>query len=345
MKKRILFVVDVPGWAYDDAAQNWRELLKDIYDIDILYLNEFSPLKMKHGLYRLIKEYQTAALKGQNISPEDLIIERDLFVNKNNNYTPPIFDHRLYNGIYFFYHRALCDSRLLSTPFPLEKVAIAINNEKWVDAGAEQEYQTYMKGVKVLAGCNNFIIENFKPVFQNTFKVAQSINPKIFFYNRENYVSKRFRNNTVIGWSGDFNNSLKNFKLVEDACSSSRVVLVKAKDLKREELNNWYNKIDAVVIASESEGGPLMLLEAGAVGIPVISVPVGLTREIIRDRKNGLLVERNVKSISAAIEKIKRSRSLRERLGRNLQKQITDKWTYEARLFEIKRLLEELVKE
>src|SRR5690606_28111467 len=118
--------------------------------------------------------------------------------------------------------------------------------------------------------------------------------------------------------------------------------LVRAKDLNRQELNKWYNKIDAVIIASQSEGGPLMLLEAGAVGIPVISVPVGLSREIIKHNKTGMIVNWQPQSIAAAINILAIRRSNREKLGRALQQEVLQNWTYQARLFEIRAVLKEL---
>lgn len=45
-----------------------------------------------------------------------------------------------------------------------------------------------------------------------------------------------------------------------------------------------------VVCASSAEGGPRFIVEAMACGLPAVSTPVGLMRELVRDGENGFLV-------------------------------------------------------
>jgi len=54
-----------------------------------------------------------------------------------------------------------------------------------------------------------------------------------------------------------------------------------------------YQKMDMLVISSNSEGLPLVLLEAMLSGLPVVSTDVGAVNEIIRDKKSGVLVRPN----------------------------------------------------
>jgi len=59
--------------------------------------------------------------------------------------------------------------------------------------------------------------------------------------------------------------------------------------ISRERLNAYYNAADALVVASSpGEGGPTVVLEALAVGLPVVSTPVGFTRDIL-PKAGGLL--------------------------------------------------------
>ncbi|HOX36467.1 MAG TPA: glycosyltransferase family 4 protein [Candidatus Brocadiia bacterium] len=51
-----------------------------------------------------------------------------------------------------------------------------------------------------------------------------------------------------------------------------------------------YAALDAYVITSRIEGGPVTLLEAMASGIPVVTTPIGIARDIIHDGENGLLI-------------------------------------------------------
>lgn len=340
--KKVLFVVDVKGWAYDDAARNWQRLLKNEYKIDILYLKNFHPLKITHGMNRLFREFQTYEINNQEKPRDGFLNYKHLFLDKNDKTPKPVFDHKKYDGIFFFYHRAVCDHRLINTPFPLDKVAISINNEKWVDEGIEFTYYNYLKGCKVLVGCNSFIIDKFKNIHPNVMRASQAINLSVFNIKRGSIASMRMNSDFVVGWSGNHGNKIKNFDMVKAACDEANVKLVNAKDLSRTELNKWYNKIDAVVCASKSEGGPLMLLEAGACAVPVITTPVGLAREIINDKKNGAVVDWNVNSISSAINFYKTDRNTRARYARRLHNEIKNNWTYEARIDEIRNILKEL---
>lgn len=340
--KNILFIVDTPGWAYDDAAQNWRELLKSEYNIDILYLDKFEPLKINHSFFYNVKKYQNKIINNANIKSSDFFNEK-LFVDKNNNGGKPLFNDKKYHGIYFFYHRALCDSRLLSTPISFHKVLVAINNEKWADKGAEEEYNTYMKGVRAIAGCNNYIINSFKNLHNNKiYRISQSINQNVFKNTKNSIISNRVGKDFIVGWSGNYNNKIKNFELIKKACESINIKLVAAKNLNREQLNAWYNKIDAVICASDSEGGPLMLLEAGAVGVPIITTKVGLAREIINDNDNGIFIDKSIDSVCNSITELSNNLELRKKIATNLQKEILLNWTYKARINEIKIALNEL---
>ncbi len=341
-KPSILFVVDVKGWAYDDAATNWQTLLRAAYNIDILYLSEHEPLRIGHKLHRLLKAYQAAALRGHRESLEALLSERDLFVAKDGGDVAPMFDHRNYDGVYFFYHRALCDARLLATPIPLEKVAIAINNEKWTEAGAQGEYDTYLKGARLIVGCNQFVLDAFRAVAPALRRVSQTIDPAIFKPARERFVSRRAGDEFVVGWTGNSSNPLKNYELVKAGATAAGVKFRRARDLPRDQLNTWYNDVDAVVCASASEGGPLMLLEAGAVGLPAITTEVGLARELIRPHETGLFITPTVEAIADAINALKKNARLREQLARALQNDVLANWTYAARVDEIRGVLKEL---
>ena len=58
-----------------------------------------------------------------------------------------------------------------------------------------------------------------------------------------------------------------------------------------EEIAEAYNKAKAVVCASSAEGGPRFVVEAMACGLPAVSTPIGLMREIIRNGETGFLVQ------------------------------------------------------
>lgn len=340
--KRILFIVDVENWSYDDRAKKWKQMLSDSFDIDILYLSKYPTIPIGHGIIRLIKEYQSLQLSGLSIKSKDLVGESSKALFGGSS---PIFDHADYDGILFFYHRALCDSRILSTPIPMHKIGISINNEKWLDNSAQAEYNDYMRGAKVISACNSNILDEFSKYSENVLRLSQCVDNSIFYKTRFGLrrqalrKKKKFR----VGWSGSPNNPLKNLNMLKKACNIAGAEISIASDLNRVELNHWYNRVDVVVCASRSEGGPMMLLEAGAVGIPVISTRVGLAREIIEDGVTGLLVDWSAKSIADAISNISSDYGKSRFLAKNLNNEILNNWTYSARSSEIRAVLGRLV--
>src|SRR3546814_18617729 len=46
-------------------------------------------------------------------------------------------------------------------------------------------------------------------------------------------------------------------------------------------LDDWLGRIDAIVLTSISEAQPLVILEAGAAGVPTVATDVGACREMI----------------------------------------------------------------
>jgi len=63
-------------------------------------------------------------------------------------------------------------------------------------------------------------------------------------------------------------------------------------------------KVDLLLFPSISEGLPMSIIEAQSLGIPVIATAVGGIPEIVKDGENGIIVERDPKSVSSAIERL-----------------------------------------
>lgn len=65
----------------------------------------------------------------------------------------------------------------------------------------------------------------------------------------------------------------------------------------RNQMREWYNDATIYLCASETEGTPNPALEAAACGCTVVSTRVGNMPELLRDRENGVLVQRQVDDI------------------------------------------------
>jgi glycosyltransferase involved in cell wall biosynthesis len=92
-----------------------------------------------------------------------------------------------------------------------------------------------------------------------------------------------------------------------------------------------YSQIDVLVLTSFSEGQPLVILEAGAAGIPVVASDVGACRELLEggtdfDRRIGPsgIVTRlaSPEETAAAIVRLAREPALRRRMGAAGQRRV-----------------------
>jgi glycosyltransferase involved in cell wall biosynthesis len=93
-------------------------------------------------------------------------------------------------------------------------------------------------------------------------------------------------------------------------------------------MENIYSAVDCVVLPSYREGMPRSLLEAGAMGLPVVATDVPGCRNIVRDRFNGLLCEvRNSKSLENAMrEMLRMTLAERTTMGENGRALVSQKF-------------------
>lgn len=91
--------------------------------------------------------------------------------------------------------------------------------------------------------------------------------------------------------------------LVSDKCLDNRVTFLGEKNQR--ELVDYYNAVDAVVLASSREGMPNVLLESIACGTPVVATDVGGVKEIVTSLNQGVLApERTVRGVRESIQKL-----------------------------------------
>lgn len=98
-----------------------------------------------------------------------------------------------------------------------------------------------------------------------------------------------------------------------------------------EEKARIFKSCDIYVLPSYNEGLPGSILEAMAVGVPIISTPVGGIPETVIENRNGFLINPgDVDSLYEKIVKLGQNRKLREKMGSESQKIIKEKFEIEC---------------
>lgn len=95
---------------------------------------------------------------------------------------------------------------------------------------------------------------------------------------------------------------------------------------------------DIFLFPSRNENLPFAILEAGSLGLPIISTSAGGIPEIIKDMKNGILVHpRNPKELSEAISYILDHPQKQKDFGKEIKKTVTD-------FFSLDKMISETIK-
>ncbi|HEU5403459.1 MAG TPA: glycosyltransferase [Terriglobales bacterium] len=109
----------------------------------------------------------------------------------------------------------------------------------------------------------------------------------------------------IIGERGDEGGGMVNelHRQATHPALSGRVRFVG--NLPQAQLRDWYGAVDALVLATNMEGMPNVMLESLACGTPVVATPVGGIPEIMTTPEAGVLMqERTATGVAAAVKEL-----------------------------------------
>jgi glycosyltransferase involved in cell wall biosynthesis len=89
-----------------------------------------------------------------------------------------------------------------------------------------------------------------------------------------------------------------------------------------------YNCADVFVLPSIQEGQGIALLEAQATAKPVVAFNVGGVGEAVLNKETGLLTKPDSNELAGAINKLLRSKSLRDKMGNNGRKYVKENFSW-----------------
>ncbi len=107
------------------------------------------------------------------------------------------------------------------------------------------------------------------------------------------------------------------------------------------DLAELYRRSRVAVCASTCEGGPRVTVEAMACGTPVVSTPVGVMTELLRDGSAGRLCDFTARGLADTLQPILERADLREELGRQACADV-QRFEYSAAIGVYARGLQEL---
>jgi glycosyltransferase involved in cell wall biosynthesis len=106
-----------------------------------------------------------------------------------------------------------------------------------------------------------------------------------------------------------------------------------------DEAREYLSAFDIFLLSSTKEGLPYAILEAGSVGLPVISTSVGGIPEVIQNLENGLLIAPGrPQQISNALVYIEEHSQIKEQMAAKFKEKINSEYSFESIIQKIKNL-------
>ncbi|MDZ7859882.1 MAG: glycosyltransferase [Candidatus Krumholzibacteriota bacterium] len=151
-------------------------------------------------------------------------------------------------------------------------------------------------------------------------------------------ISKKRRDITFI-IAGDGKGRMRLEKKVDEMSIKDRVIFLG----NRNDIPEILSATDISVLCSDMEILPLTVLEAMSAGLPVISTDVGSLSEIIRNGRDGVLIDsKDAVSLAGAIEKLADDKGTRLEMGKSARERILERFTKKTMLKQYKKLFKEL---
>ena len=86
------------------------------------------------------------------------------------------------------------------------------------------------------------------------------------------------------------------------------------------DVNSYLKESDIFILPSKWEGLPISIIEAMAVGLPIIASDVGGVSDLIQSNQNGLLIKPQSNQLIEAIKKLLGNDSIRKKYGENAKR-------------------------
>jgi asparagine synthase (glutamine-hydrolysing) len=139
-----------------------------------------------------------------------------------------------------------------------------------------------------------------------------------------------------VGWAGNRATAVKGFaEFIEPLASIPGVELVFCgyadRNLRRDEMPQWYRDVDVYVCASLNEGSNNSLLEAAACGCAIVTTDNGTVPEYLVHETSALIVPRTTAAFVDAVTRLRDDHTLSAALGAAASAAVLPAWTWARR--------------
>jgi len=293
-KLRVLFIVDVPGWAHDFKTDNLMRVLGDEYEMSKRYSNDVTI---------------------DDIDKADLII---VYYWKEFNYA----NMKRLMGAF----RQNRDKLLLGISSHVElegskrEKGLAILKE--LAAGVFVNSLLLYKEFSPVLDVPVFYAPNGVDTGFFTPSDDKKMSPTL----RVGWAGSLTNSGEIRGYSDLIVPAVDSVDGVE--------LVTAAREQKwrsHEEMRDFYRSLDVYICASRAEGTPNPCLEAAACGVPVLTTRVGNMPELLKHGVNGFFIERDVKDIAHKLTLLRDDPSLRRNVAQSMLRSIQQwDWRYQA---------------
>lgn len=334
--KRLAFVADRRGWAFDNIARNIGELLAPEYDVSRFYAVEYP--ERENLLYHLFVEnrFDNVHFIGREIYFQQLSkLSRLARLARKRGMNLPSLASSMADTV---------TTASVYDHLQLDEAAVAERQQKFalLDAYAtssQRLFREYGKRYRRPPACvtpDGVDLGHFKPQDLGRFD--------------------RHDRPLVVGWAGNslwprIDGRRRSADPADDRKGLHTLVVPAIESLRAEGLGvlgsfadrnvewrphdampQYYAAIDVLVCASESEGTPNPVLEAMACGVPVLSTDVGIVPEAFGpEQAKYTIPERTTEAVAHLIRQLHDDRSRLRILSRENLHSIRA-WTWECQV-------------
>ncbi|HNS70999.1 MAG TPA: glycosyltransferase [Verrucomicrobiota bacterium] len=213
----------------------------------------------------------------------------------------PILKPARYDLVYVFFWGETYHKKFGFNP---RRTIKEVSSHRWEDdprfgpCKPQEMVARYLNDAATVICTSERLLHLISPWHRSVLHAPNGINPKLFRRVRQRCGSM------TVGWAGNIEDPVKGIRsIVKPACEGRFELRVAPGGLSHKEMNDFYNQLDVIVVASKHEGEPLTLLEGMAAGAFPVCTDVGIVPELIRNGQNGLIVlERSAAAFCAALK-------------------------------------------